>query len=411
MNTLNKHQYLFNGIVSGLLACTGGAVLVIEAAHAAGLSRTALVSWLFAAYFLAGLVNIALPLIFKLPMAGAHSITAAAFLGTAAAHFTLSELAGSYILSGVLILLIGLTGIFAKFMNLLPKPIIAAMLTGLVAHYVIKIIPALQAYPLAGTLSVLGFLLTSRYLKKIPPIISVLVLGIFGLWAGQPGWEIPELHFVWPQLVIPSFSVQGFISIAVPVALLILSNDVAVAIAALQQNGYKAPIMPSLLVSGLGTSLAAFFGGHAITVGGMMTALCSSEDSGPMDRRFRAALVSGTFVTLFGLFAWAVIDLLTLLPQAFISLIAGFSLLQVLITNAHFAFSAQSYRYSVMAAFIVSISDVSFAGISSPVWSLLIGTAIAWVLGEQKAEVSRGAIIPPPSQQKKARPQKGRTGY
>lgn len=329
-----------------------------------------------------------MPLIFKLPIAGAHSITAAAFLGTAAAHFTLPELAGSYVMAGLLIALVGMTGIFAKFMKLLPKPIVAAMLTGLVAQYVIKIVPALQAYPLAGTLSILGFLLTSRYFKKIPPIVSVLVLGIFGLWASQPAWQIPELHVVLPQLVIPAFSVHGFISIAVPVALLILSNDIAVAMAALQQNGYKAPMMSSLFISGIGTSLAAFFGGHAVAVGGMMTALCSSEDVGPKDKRFRAAMVSGILVTLFGLFAWAVIDLITLLPRPFISLIAGFSLLQVLIANAHFAFSAHSYRYSVVAAFIVSISNVSFAGISSPVWSLLVGSSIAWMLGERKAEMS-----------------------
>ncbi|MGO4371089.1 benzoate/H(+) symporter BenE family transporter [Paenibacillus sp. MCAF20] len=113
---------IMTGFMSALLACTGGAIMIVQAAHTAGLSKPELVSWFTSAYVIGGLLNLLLTLKYRIPFAGAHSITATAFLGTAAAGFSYSELAAAFVMSGILILAAGVSGIFSKVLNLIPWP-------------------------------------------------------------------------------------------------------------------------------------------------------------------------------------------------------------------------------------------------------------------------------------------------
>ena len=96
-------EHLLIGILSALLACTGGAVLIINSAVKAGITNPELISWMFSVYVVGGLLNVGLSIYYKVPFGGAHSITAAAFLSTSIAHFTIEELAGAAIMSGAVI--------------------------------------------------------------------------------------------------------------------------------------------------------------------------------------------------------------------------------------------------------------------------------------------------------------------
>jgi benzoate membrane transport protein len=375
-------QNVLAGVLSALMACTGGAILVIKCAENTGLSQSELISWLFIVYFFGGVLNLFLSMKYKIPFAGAHSITAVAFLSTAAVSFSVNELAGSFIMAGGIIAIFGFSGLFNKVLEFIPKPMIDAMLAGLVLNYVVNIVPAFKASPLVGGMAILGFFIAPKISNSIPPLLGVLIFGILGLFIG---YDFPLIHpteFSLPQLVRPSFTFNGFISIAFPVAVLILSNDIAVALAALKKNGYNPPVNKTLIFSGLGTLFVGFFGGHAVNIGGMMTALCSSDEAGPKEKRLGAAIVSGVLVALFGLFAWKVIVIIELLPSSFITLLSGFALLGVLLNSLRSAFSESSYRFSILFVFVIAISNLSFLGISSPVWSLLVGVVSAKFLGE-----------------------------
>ncbi|SDC92731.1 benzoate membrane transport protein [Paenibacillus sp. UNCCL117] len=373
------------GTLSALMACTGGAVLIISSAQAAGLSRPELVSWLFVVYFVGGLINLLMSLIYKLPIAGAHSITSAAFLSLAAAHYSLPELAGGFLMAGGLIAVLGFSGLLAKVFQWIPRPLLDAMLAGMILHYAVDVIPALGQSPIAGVLAILGFFVAPRISPVIPPLLGVLVFGVAGLLLEHEFPALPPAVFTLPGFIVPEFTSAGFVSLAIPIAVLVLSNDLAVALAALKKNGFQAPFNKLVAGAGLGTVLVSFFGGHAVTMGGMMTALCSSEEAGPREGRFRAAVVSGVLVMIFGLFAWKVAAVIELVPRSFIAVITGFSLIGVLLNSMKSAFSEVSYRYSVLFAFVIAISNVEVFGISAAVWSLLIGTVTAKLLREGPA--------------------------
>lgn len=299
------------GMMSALLPCTGGAMLIINAAHAGGLSRVELISWMFAVYVLGGLLNLGLTLKYKIPYGGAHSITAVAFLVTIAAQFSIHELVGGYILSGIMIALLGLSGLFNKVLAFIPKPFIDALLAGLILNNVVQILPALKEIPFIGGLAILGFIIVHKWFKSIPPFIGVLTFGLIGLFVSYDFPIMNHTAFSLPQIIRPDFSMKALISVAIPVAVLILSNDVAVGLSALKSNGYEPPVRKTLAVTGIVSSIAGLFGGHATNIGGMMSALCSGEEAGPREKRAWAAIVSGVLVILFGLFAWKVIDFLS----------------------------------------------------------------------------------------------------
>jgi benzoate membrane transport protein len=370
------------GIMSALLPCTGGAMLIINAAHAGGFSRVELISWMFAVYVLGGLLNLGLTIKYKIPFGGAHSITAVAFLITITAQFSIHELVGGYILSGIIIALLGLSGLFNKVLQFIPKPFIDALLTGLILNNVVKILPALKEIPLIGGLAILGFIIVHRWFKSIPPFMGVLGFGLFGLFVSNDFPIMQHTAFSLPQVITPDFSMKALISIAIPVSVLILSNDVAVGLSALKSNGYEPPVRKTLAVTGIVSAIAGLFAGHATNIGGMMSALCSGDEAGPREKRVWAAIVSGVLVILFGLFAWKVIDFIEILPAAFVVLITGFSLLGVLLNSVQSAFSASSYRYSVLFTFIIAISNLSFFGISAPVWALVVGVLSAKLFKE-----------------------------
>ncbi len=378
--------------MSALMACTGGAILVMNTGNLAGLSQPEMISWLSIIYFVGGSLNIGLSLRYKIPIAGAHSITAAAFLSTAAAPFSPQELAGSFMMAGGLIALLGFSGICKKILELIPKPLIDSMLAGLILNYAVQIVPAFKESPLVAGFAILGFFLVPKISKSIPPLLGVLVFGVLGLFLGYDFSMVSEAQFTLPHLIVPSFTAQGFFSLSIPVAVLILSNDIAVALAALKKNGFDPPINKAIAISGMGTTFVSLFGGHSANIGGMMTALCSSDEAGQKESRFWAAVISGTAVALFGIFAWKIIVILELLPVFFISLVTGFSLLGVLLGSLQSAFTATSYRYSILFAFVIAISNVSFLGISSAVWSLLVGGITAKLLGEGKVQERTAAV-------------------
>ncbi|WP_248565520.1 benzoate/H(+) symporter BenE family transporter [Paenibacillus sp. L3-i20] len=363
------------GMMSALLACTGGAILVVQAAEMAGLPRAELISWFAAVYIIGGALNLFLALRYKMPFAGAHSITAVAFIGTIAANFTFSELAGGFVMSGVIILIAGYTGLFAKALNWVPKSIIDALLTGLLVPYVLNIAPSIAHMPISGLMALAGFFLVPKITKILPPAMWALILGLSGLFIEYDFPQMVSSAVMLPVPVLPDFSLSALFSIAIPLSLLVMSNDLAVGLAALKSNEYDPPVNQTMIASGVANVIVGFFGGHAANVGGMMSALCSSKDAGLKEKRYWAAIVSSVFVICFGLLAWKVIALIQMMPSHFVALITGFSLLGIFINSAKSTFSLKSWNVPAILTFAVAVMNIELLGISAPVWALLIGVA------------------------------------
>ncbi|MHA7963930.1 benzoate/H(+) symporter BenE family transporter [Paenibacillus sp. CAU 1782] len=373
-------KIIMTGFLSALLACTGGAIMIVQAAGTAGLSMAELVTWFTSVYVIGGLLNLLLTLIYKIPFAGAHSITAAAFLSTAAAGFSFSQLTGAFIMSGGIILVCGLTGIFSKALVFLPKSLIDALLAGLLLSYVFGILPASIQLPYAGIFAGAGYFVVARFLKRLPPVLWALLLGLAGLSLDYVFPAIPHAAFIPPMIVSPQFTWEGFIGIAFPMCVLILSNDLAVALASLKGNGFRPPVNKTLAASGIASLVAGLFGGSTANVGGLMSALCSSEEVGPEAKRYKAAVVSSLLVIAFGIVSWRVIDYIQVLPTDFVAMMTGYSLLGLFLAGLRTIVADRNMRIPAIATFAVAALHIQLFGIATPVWALLVGIIVVRVM-------------------------------
>lgn len=365
------------GIVASLLAITGPPAMILEAAVKGNFTTSQTILWLFAIYVGGGIFSIIMPLRYRIPIVGAHSITGVAFLATVTNQFTYSELIGAYILSGILMLLVGYGGIFSKLLNYVPKEIIAAMLAGMITKYMANYIVSTSQLLLVGGSSLLVFLFFSKKNKGIPPMVAAIITGVTLLLLTYPIHSSGlSTDFIFPIIQVPAFNLTNFFSVALPLALLILSNDCAVGLGALEQNDYHPPINQVVSLSGIFSIITGFLGGQSANIGGMMTAICAGEEAGPREQRYMGAVVSGCIILIFGLFSWKLVPWIQALPASFIAILIGFALLGVFVNSLQISFSQPAMKFSAAFAFMIALANITVLNISAPVWSLLLGTFI-----------------------------------
>jgi benzoate membrane transport protein len=366
------------GLVSGLLAITGPPALILEAASHGHFTPTQTILWMFSVYVFGGIFSILIPLYFRMPVVGAHSITGVAFLVTVTSRFTYHQLIGAYIVSGVLMLLVGYFGVFSKLLEFVPKQIIAVMLAGMITKYMANFITSINQIPLIGGMAFIVYFIFYKWKTRIPPMVAAVFTGTLLLLLTWPLSNIgTAVSFIVPTFQFPEFNLLSFLSISIPLALLILSNDAAVGIGALEQNDFHPPANRVITLSGIFSILASFFGGQSANVAGMMTAICSDEEAGPKEKRYMGAVVSGIILLIFGLFSWKLVPLIQVLPKAFTSMLVGFALISVFGNSLSIGFSKPTMKMSAAFTFAIAVSNVTMFNLSAPVWSLVIGTFIA----------------------------------
>jgi benzoate membrane transport protein len=372
------------GLVSGLLAWVGPPALIMEAAAKGNFSTEQTILWLFSIFTFGGIFGILMPLYFRIPIVGASSLTAVAFLTTVTTNFSFNQLVGTYILAGILMLVIGYLKIFSKLISFVPKEIIAAMLAGMILKYMINFIVSIPDLIMIGGGGIIMFVIFSKWESRIPPILGAITTCIVLFLLTFPIQRIENTSIsFFPQIQNPEFTLLSFISVSIPIVLLVLSNDAAVGLGSLEKNGFRPPVDLVIKLSGFFTIVAGSFGGQSVNVAGMMSAICSDEQAGLREKRYAGAFVTGIMLLLFGLFAWKLVPFIQTLPQKFIAILVGFALIGVFANSLQTSFSKPSIKISVTFAFLIAASNITIFSISAPVWSLLFGSIIAkYIEGE-----------------------------
>ncbi|HEY2421126.1 MAG TPA: benzoate/H(+) symporter BenE family transporter, partial [Neobacillus sp.] len=221
-------QNISSGLISSTLVMTGPALIILKAAATGNFTDQQTINWMFAVYFFGGFFGILMSLLYRIPITGGHSITGVAFLATVTSHFTYPELIGGYLLSGLLILIIGMSGLFTRIIKWVPTEVISAMLAGLVAGFVVQIVPSVKAMPLVGVGAIISFFIVSKFSKRIPPVMVAVSVAFLLLFLTENlHMESKNIAFFFPSLQMPEFSWMGLLTLALPLAMLILSNDAA----------------------------------------------------------------------------------------------------------------------------------------------------------------------------------------
>jgi len=381
-----------SGLVSTIFGCTGPCLVTIAAANTAGFTLADTVTWVFGIYVFGGLLGAILALYYKVPISGAYSIPGATLMGAALAGYTFNEAAGAFIIAGVIVLIIGFTGLIGKIMDFLPLEIVMAMVAGAMMKFGSGIITNTVAdYVVCGA-AVVAFLVLPRLTKKIPGVLAALVVGVVAaVVMGRFSGDMGDITWIGPRIVAPKFNGSLILSCSIPLAALVMGAENAQAMGVLKAEGYNVPANTMTIASGIGGIVSGLFGAHNANIAGPMTAICASSDAGPKEGRYVASVVNGITFALFGVFAVYAISFVSFVPSSLVSVLAGLAMINVLIGALKDAFKSGKFRIGAFFAFCTGLSGVSILSIGCAFWALVIGVVVSMICEPQDFKASKQA--------------------
>lgn len=373
------------GIIAAIMGCTGPALLIISTGQAAGLENRVIESWLFSVYFFGGLITIILALYYKQSICGAWSIPGVALVAAALSQFTFNEVVFGYLLAGVLVFVVGLTGLVRKVMMWIPREVVMGMVAGALFRFGLNIFPTTVAQPWIALPVIAVWVVFTMFTKKlkIPGVLVGLVVGIFiAMGMGLTTFSGVEFAFAHPMIHQPVFNPGIIIGLAIPLALIVITAENTQAMGVQMAIGNNPPVNAMTLISGIGGMITGWFGGHNANIAGPMTAITSSDEAGPVEGRYVGSVVDGILFGGFGLIAAAALSIVSVLPSPLINVVVGLTMVGVLTSALGDSWTGK-FKYGAFFALFFTASGAIWFKIGAPFWGLLFGTLLSYWLDKK----------------------------
>ena len=382
--------YFANAVVAFLFSVTGPVAILLAVSARGGLAEADIASWIFGAFFLNGLISIVVSLAYRQPLVFLWSIPGAVLVGPALGHLSFPEVIGAYHATGVLMLLLGLSGWVRRAMQALPMPIVMAMVAGVFLRFGVDLVLAFRDDVWVAAPMTVAFVAVSalpRLARILPPLIAALVAGalaiaLLGTFTAPAG---RLFAIAAPTLYVPQFSWTAMVELVVPLAITVLVVQNGQGIAVLAASGHRPPINAITAVCGAGSLVTALTGAVSTCLTGPVNAILAA--SGERTRHYSAAVLVGILVLPFGLLAPFFTRLLLATPPAFIATLAGLAMLRVL-QQAFTASFKDRFALGALVCFLVTVADVPILRIGAAFWGLVLGLAVSWLLERGPARTS-----------------------
>ncbi len=374
-----------NGVVGFLFAATGPVALVFAAAMKGGLGEAGLAAWLFGGFMLNGMLSIGFSLYYRQPLVLLWTIPGIVLVGHALTHLTLPEIVGAYIATGLLMLVLGATGIVGRIMGAIPMPVVMGMVAGVFLQFGIDWLRAFQdafwiALPM--TVAFLAVLAMPRLARVVPPMIVALVVGITAALATGailPTSAAPVVLGI-PRMTMPVLSWPAIAELMVPLAVTVLAAQNGQGFAILATAGHKPPVDAVTMGCGVGSLIVAPFGTASTCLTGPVSALI--VEGTPPEKHCASAVVLGVLAVGFGLCAPWLARLSVAAPRALIASLAGLAMLKILQTAFDAAFKGP-FQFGALISFLVTVASVPILNIGAPFWGLVFGYLAARVFDDR----------------------------
>ncbi len=374
--------YASNGFIGWLFSVTAPVAIILTVGSNGGLSESEIASWIFGVFFINGLITIAFCWRYREPLAFFWTIPGTVLVGQSLTHLSFAEVVGAYYATGILMLVLGLTGWVKRAMALVPLGIVMGMVAGVFLRFGLDLVhavfndtaiaaPMVVVWLLLGALPKLG--------RRLPPIIGALLAGavaviVFGRFDASAPMQIELIR---PVVQTPAWSLAAMVELVVPLAITVLVVQNGQGFAVLRAAGHNPPVNAVTVACGVGSVLAALVGAVSTCLTGPTNAIITG--SGERERQYTAGIVVAVLAILFGLFAPTFTKLLLNAPKSFVAALAGLAMLRVLQTAFVTAF-ANNFSLGALAAFLVTVADRPLLNVGAAFWGLIAGLAVSVLL-------------------------------
>lgn len=371
------------GFVAVLVGFTSSVAIFFSAALAFKATPEQLTSWMWALGIGMGLCSLAPSLILRKPVMVAWSTPGAAVLavaGVAGQGYSMNEAVGAFMICAVLITLAGATGLFEKLMDRIPMAIAAALLAGVLARFGMQGFVAAQTNLPLVALMLITYLLGIRWNARYAVVLTLIIAIIFVAFRADFTPVAIAFSLAKPVFVMPEFTWQAAISLALPLFIVTMASQNLPGVAAIRASGYQMPLSKIISMTGVVTFLLAPFGAFALNLSAITAAICMGKEAHPdADKRYIASSVCGIIYIFIGLFASVVTALLTAFPKELIAAIAGLALLGTIAGGLGTALQDEKHRDAAIITFLVTLSGVTLAGIGAAFWGVVAGSLALFV--------------------------------
>ena len=375
-------HYAGNALVAFIFAASGPVAIILAVGTRGGLSEADLASWIFGAFFLNGLLSIFFCWFYRQPLVFFWTIPGAVLVGPALGHLTFPQVIGAYLGCGVLMLVLGLSGLVKRAMEAIPMPIVMGMVAGVFLRFGLDLVYAIRdAFWIAAPMAVafLALSLAPRLAKALPPVIGAMIVGgVMVVALGRFNTaEVGGLGIVHPNFYVPQFSWRAMLELVVPLAVTVLVVQNGQGVAVLRATGHQPPINSITAACGLWSIPAALVGAVSTCLTGPVNAIITA--SGERQRQYTSGILVGVLALGFGLFSPVFTHLLLATPRAFIGALAGLAMLRVLQTSFVISFGGR-FTLGALVTFLVTVADVPIFNVGAAFWGLVFGFAVSWLL-------------------------------
>ncbi|MFI2240468.1 benzoate/H(+) symporter BenE family transporter [Streptomyces chrestomyceticus] len=362
------------GFVAVVVSYSGPLVIVLAAAHAGHLDQGRTSSWVWAISIGSGVTCIALSLRTRMPVITAFSTPGAALLVTSLGAYPYDEAVGAFLVTGAVITLVGLTGVFGRLMRQIPTAVVSAMLAGILFSFGTGVFTSLRTAPWIAGAVLVAYLLGKRFVARYAVLLALAAGVLFSAVTSRLDIHIDHVELAKPVFTAPSFSAGSLIGIAVPLILATLASQNAPGMAVLGASGYRPDDRLLIGSTGLASTALAPFGSHAINLAAITAAICTGPEAHRDPRRRYVAGVScGFFYLLVGAFGSTLVVLFAGLPKELVAAVAGVALFGALAGGLTAAVKEEKDREAALITFLATASGVTIAGIGSAFWGLVFG--------------------------------------
>ena len=379
-------QTISAGVVAALFATTGPLALILTVGRSGGLSEDEIIGWIFAGYLFGGILSVGFSTLYRTPIGLAWSIPGTAMLLAALHNLSFAEAVGAYLVCGVLMTFLGISGCIGWLTERIPVAIVMGMVAGVFLPIGLGLVEGFVQSPLLAGLTTGGYLAAATFpaIRGFPPILAALIIGIitvtatgeFDTTAVGPEW------FARPQVRPIAFSFAAMLELVPPMLISVIAIQNLQGFTVLRQAGHIVPVNLLTVGCGYGSLAMGIFGSVPTCVTGPVNGILTTTQ--PPERRWAGGVVFGMLIGAFGLLAPLATGLASSMPPAFIAVLGGLAMLPVLNASFQSAFRGTA-SLGALVAFLVTVSEIKLLNIGAPFWGLVFGYIITAVLERDKS--------------------------
>jgi benzoate membrane transport protein len=375
-------QPILAGLLTAFVGFASTFTLVLAGPAHLGATPAEAASGLFVLCLAMGVLNASVAWRTRVPITFAWSTPGAAFL------LTLQPIAGgfpavtgAFLMVAVLVIAAGLIRPLARAVAMIPQPIAAAMLAGVLLTLCLAPVRAVAEVPWLALPILLAWIIGLKFARRFAVPLAVVVAAIALVVSANIPAGTLVLALPAPVFVLPIFTLDALVKVALPLFVITMASQNLTGLAVMRANGYEVDAGPPFVFTGLASGAVALFGGLTVNLAAITAALAAGPEAHPdPQKRWMAPVTAGIAYFGLALLATLAAAFIAASPPILIQAVAGLALLPSLAMALTGALADEEARLPAIVTFVTTASGITLLGIGGAFWGLIAGIALMLVL-------------------------------